>query len=54
MQIDSKWSEMRKKHETTDAKFFRLPVSAAGGQIFPLDNVNTSYHTEFHQILSIC
>ena len=34
--------------------FCRSPVPAAGGrQIFHVDNVNTSYHTEFHQILSI-
>ena len=34
--------------------FYRSPVPAAGGRpILPLENVNTSYHTEFHQILSI-
>ena len=34
--------------------FCRSPVPAAGGrQIFHVDKVNTSYHTEFHQILSI-
>ena len=52
MQIDSKWSETHKKHETGETEF--LPVTGAGGrQIFHVDNVNTSYHTEFHQILSI-
>ena len=40
-QINSKWSESRKKHETGVATFL------------PLDNVNTSYQTECHQILSI-
>ena len=52
LRIDSKWSETRKKHEIGETEF--LPVPAAGGrQSLPLDNVNTSYHTEFHQILSI-
>ena len=32
----------------------RSPVPAAGGRPFlPLENVNTSYHSEFQQILSI-
>ena len=42
------------------AKFYfhqspvRSPVPAAGGRPFlPLENVNTSYHSEFQQILSI-
>ena len=54
LQIDSKWSETRKKHEIGETEF--LPVAGAGSRRstdFPLDNVNTSYHTEFHQILTI-
>ena len=54
LQIDSKWSKTRKKHETGKTEF--LPVAGAGSRRstdFPLDNVNTSYHTEFHQILTI-
>ena len=43
---------MRKKHETGETEF--LPVAGAGRrQIFHVDNVNTSYHTEFYQFLSI-
>ena len=31
-----------------------MPVAVAGGRPFlPLENVNTSYHSEFQQILSI-
>ena len=52
--IDSKWSETRKKHETADP-------SAAGAAdrrrrrrpIFSVEYVNTSYHTTFHQNISI-
>ena len=54
LQIDSKRSKTRKKHETGKTEF--LPVAGAGSRRstdFPLDNVNTSYHTEFHQILTI-
>ena len=54
LQIDSKWPETRKKHEIGETEF--LPVAGAGSRRstdFPLDNVNTSYHTEFHQILTI-
>ena len=50
MQIDSKWSETRKKHEIGETEF--LPV-AGSRPILTLKNVNTSYHTEFHQILTI-
>ena len=53
-QIDSKWSETRKKYETAD------PSAAAAEDhrsrrrlIFPLEYVNTRYHTTFHQNLSI-
>ena len=52
LQIVSKWSKTRKKHEIGEF----LPVAGAGSRRstdFPLDNVNTSYHTEFHQILTI-
>ena len=52
--IDSKWSETRKKHETAD------PFAAAGADrrrrrqpIFRVEYVNTSYHTTFHQNISI-
>ena len=52
--IDSKWSETRKKHETAD------PSAAAGADrrrrrqpIFRVEYVNTSYHTTFHQNISI-
>ena len=54
LQIDSKWSETRKKHETAD------PSAAAVADrrrrrrpIFPVEYVNTSYHTTFHQNISI-
>ena len=52
LQIDSKWSETRKKHETAD------PSAAADRRrrrrpIFPVEYVNTSYHTTFHQNISI-
>ena len=54
LQIDSKWSETRKKHETAD------PSAAAGADrrrrrqpIFRVEYVNTSYHTTFHQNISI-
>ena len=52
--IDSKWSETRKKHETAD------PSAAAGADrrrrrqpIFRVEYVNKSYHTTFHQNISI-
>ena len=47
--IDSKWSETRKKHETAD------PSAAADRRqpIFRVEYVNTSYHTTFHQNISI-
>ena len=52
LQIDTKWSEMRKKHKTDDTEF--LPVTDAGSRPFlPLENVITSYHSEFQQIPSI-
>ena len=47
---------LKRVKNTKSAKlnFCRSPVPAAGGRpILPLENVNTSYHTEFHQILSI-
>ena len=54
LQIDSKWSETRKKHETAD------PSAAATADrrrrrrpILPVEYVNTSYHTTFHQNISI-
>ena len=54
LQIDSKWSETRKKHETAD------PSAAAVADrrrrrrpIFSVEYVNTSYHTTFHQNISI-
>ena len=54
LQIDSKWSETRKKHETAD------PSAAATADrrrrrrpISPVEYVNTSYHTTFHQNISI-
>ena len=54
LQIDSKWSETRKKHETAD------PSAAAVADrrrrrrpISPVEYVNTSYHTTFHQNISI-
>ena len=54
LQIDSKWSETRKKHETAD------PSAAATADrrrrrrpILPVEYVNTSYHTIFHQNISI-
>ena len=43
-----------KKHEIGETEF--LPVAGVGSRqstVFPLDNVNTIYHTEFHQILTI-
>ena len=48
LQINSKWSETRKKHDTADP-------SAADDRrpIFPVEYVNTSYHTTFHQNVSI-
>ena len=49
LQIDSKWSETRKKHETADP-------SAADRRrrpILPVEYVDTSYHTTFHQNLTI-
>ena len=50
--IDSKWSETRKKHETAD------PSAGADRRrrrqpIFRVEYVNTSYHTTFHQNISI-
>ena len=56
LQIDTKWSEMRKKHKTDDTKFLPVVASvpAAGGRPFlPLEKVNTSYHSEFQQTQSI-
>ena len=54
LQIDSKWSETRKKHETKD------PSAATADDrrrrrppILRLEYVNTSYHTTFHQNISI-
>ena len=54
LQIDSKWSETRKKHKTAD------PSAAAVADrrrrrrpIFSVEYVNTSYHTTFHQNVSI-
>ena len=52
--IDSKWSETCKKHKTADP-------SATGAAdrrrrrrpIFSVEYVNTSYHTTFHQNISI-
>ena len=47
---------LKRVKNTKSAKlnFCRSPVPAAGGRpILPLENVNTSYHTEFHQILTI-
>ena len=54
LQIDSKWSETRKKHETADPS----AVAAADHRrrrrpISPVAYVNTSYHTTFHQNISI-
>jgi len=50
LRIDSKWSETHKKHKTGDAEYLLV----AGSRPFLyLDNVIASYHTEFHQILSI-
>ena len=50
LQIDSKWSETRKKHETADPSASgaadRRPISS-------VEYVNTSYHTTFHQNISI-
>ena len=54
MQIKPKWSETCKKHKTGNAQFF--PVAGASNRqltYLPLENVNTSYHTEFYQILTI-
>ena len=54
LQIDSKWSETCKKHETADPS-----ADAAADRrrrrrpIFPVEYVNTSYHTTFHQNISI-
>ena len=52
--INSKWSETRKKHKTAD------PSAAATADrrrrrrpILPVEYVNTSYHTTFHQNISI-
>ena len=46
LQIDPKWSETCKKHKTAD------PSAAADRRlIFPVEYVNTSYHTTFHQNL---
>ena len=43
-----------KNTKSATPNFCRSPVPATGGRpIFPLENVNTSYHTEFHQILTI-
>ena len=52
LQIDSKWSETRKKHETAD------PSAATAADrrrrpILRLEHVNTSYHTTSHQNQSI-
>ena len=45
LKIDSKWSEMRKEHETGDAEF--LLVLAVGGRPFLyVYDVITCYHTE--------
>ena len=47
---------LKRVKNTKSAKpnFCRSPVPAAGGRpILPLENVNTSYHSEFQQILSI-
>ena len=54
LQIDSKWSETRKKHKTADPsvatdedhRLSRRPISS-------VEYVNTSYHTTFHQNISI-
>ena len=47
--IDSKWSETRKKHKTADPS-----VAADRWQpVFRVEYVNTSYHTTFHQNISI-
>ena len=54
LQIDSKWSETRKKHETADPS-----AAAADGRrrrrrpILRLEYTNTNYHTTSHQNLSI-
>ena len=48
LQIDSKWSETRKKHKTAD------PSAADRRQpILRVEYVNTCYHTTFHQNISI-
>ena len=45
-------NKILQEHETGDADFLLVP--AAGDRPFlPLENVNTSYHSEFQQILSI-
>ena len=54
LQIDPKWSETCKKQETGDTEF--SPVASASNQQstnLPLENVDTSYHIKFPQILSI-
>merc|ERR1711923_513583 len=45
LQINSKWSEIRKKHNRRPIRC-RQPIS-------PVEYVNTSYHTTFHQNISI-
>ena len=48
LQIDSKWSETSKKHETVESS---TKATVNGG--FDQFVSNNSYNTEFHQILSI-
>ena len=43
-----------KNTKSATPNFCRSPVPATGGRpIFPLENVNTSYHSDFQQIQSI-
>ena len=52
--IDSKWSETPKNTKPAMPNFHQLPVLAAGVRsISHVEYVNTSYHTEFDQNLSI-
>ena len=50
LQINSKWSETRKKHETADPS---AAATADRRPILPVEYVNTSNHTTFHQNISI-
>ena len=51
LQIEFKWSETRKKHETADPSAAATDRRRRRRPIFPVEYVNTSNHTTFHQNL---